>query len=241
MQTFPPTRILVAIDFGDASAHAVRAAGVLAAAFTAPLVGVHAESLEAPPYFTPDQIEALEGQQLAARKRAARYLVQTAAKLTRVAIEPRIVNGPAAAAIIDAAAAGDLVVMGTHGRRGPSRWWLGSVAERVVRSAPAPVLVVRAGDAGADSAGPADHFRRILVVGEEGAEASSAEGYATRLARQFDGRVVERLTRCREEMAVQREASLVAVDVPGQSGGPLSEAAERLIRTCQLPMLFVPQ
>jgi nucleotide-binding universal stress UspA family protein len=37
----------------------------------------------------------------------------------------------------------DLVVMGTHGRRGPSHWMIGSVAERVVRSAPCPVLVVR--------------------------------------------------------------------------------------------------
>jgi nucleotide-binding universal stress UspA family protein len=37
----------------------------------------------------------------------------------------------------------DLIVMGTHGRRGPSHWMIGSVAERVVRSAPCPVLVVR--------------------------------------------------------------------------------------------------
>jgi len=238
MQTFPPTRILAAVDFGDASAHAVRVAGALAVRFTARLVGVHAESLEAPPYFTHDQIEALEGQQQAARKRAAQYLVQTTATLTTVPIEPHIVNGPAAAAIIDAAEAGDLVVMGTHGRRGPSRWWLGSVAERVVRSAPAPVLVVRAGDVRAD---PADRFRRILVVAEEGAGESSTDRYATRLAESFDGRVAGRLTRCSEEMILRREASLVAVGVPGQSGGRLSEVAEQLIRTCRLPMLFVPE
>jgi nucleotide-binding universal stress UspA family protein len=35
----------------------------------------------------------------------------------------------------------DLIVMGTHGRTGPSHWLLGSVAERVARSAPCPVLV----------------------------------------------------------------------------------------------------
>ncbi len=39
----------------------------------------------------------------------------------------------------------DLIVMGTHGRRGVSRALLGSVAESVVRSAPCPVLTVRAG------------------------------------------------------------------------------------------------
>jgi len=37
----------------------------------------------------------------------------------------------------------DLVVVGTHGRRGIARWLLGSVAEAVVRLAPCPVLVVR--------------------------------------------------------------------------------------------------
>lgn len=36
----------------------------------------------------------------------------------------------------------DLIVVGTHGRTGPSRLLLGSVAERVVRTAPCPVLAV---------------------------------------------------------------------------------------------------
>src|SRR5688572_6510846 len=40
--------------------------------------------------------------------------------------------------------AADLIVMGTHGRRGVSRALLGSVAETVVRTAPCPVLTVRA-------------------------------------------------------------------------------------------------
>ena len=37
----------------------------------------------------------------------------------------------------------DLIVIGTHGRTGLQRWILGSVAERVVRMAPCPVLTVR--------------------------------------------------------------------------------------------------
>ncbi len=48
--------------------------------------------------------------------------------------------------IIDSTAASlgiDLIVMGTHGRRGIKRALLGSVAETVVRSAPCPVLTVR--------------------------------------------------------------------------------------------------
>jgi nucleotide-binding universal stress UspA family protein len=38
----------------------------------------------------------------------------------------------------------DLLVMATHGRKGASRFWLGSVTEEVIRSANCPVLVLRA-------------------------------------------------------------------------------------------------
>jgi nucleotide-binding universal stress UspA family protein len=37
----------------------------------------------------------------------------------------------------------DIIIMGTAGRHGLSRFWLGSVAENVVRYAPCPVLVVK--------------------------------------------------------------------------------------------------
>lgn len=47
----------------------------------------------------------------------------------------------------------DLIVIGTHGRRGVSRLLLGSDAERIVRSAPVPVLLVRAAQVAADASG----------------------------------------------------------------------------------------
>ena len=37
----------------------------------------------------------------------------------------------------------DLIVMGSHGRSGPSRWVLGSVTEKVLRAATVPMIVVR--------------------------------------------------------------------------------------------------
>jgi nucleotide-binding universal stress UspA family protein len=49
----------------------------------------------------------------------------------------------------------DLIVMGTHGRRGISRALLGSVTEAVVRSAPCPVLTVRLREAHDSHAGAA--------------------------------------------------------------------------------------
>lgn len=36
--------------------------------------------------------------------------------------------------------AGDLIIIGTHGRKGLEKMWMGSVAERVVRRAPCPIL-----------------------------------------------------------------------------------------------------
>jgi len=236
MPTYPPTRILVAVDFGEASNHAVRAAGAIAGTTGAALVGLHAESLEAPPYFTHGQIEALEHQQQETRKRAKQYLVQVASRLTPVAIEPLVTDGPAADAILDAATGADLIVMGTHGRRGASRWWLGSVAERVVRGARVPVLVLRADDTRHDTAA---HFERVLVV-DDGSATENAERYAAGLAASFGGQPIERLRDCSETTVEGRHATLLAIGLP-DAGGRLPELAERMIRTCALPMLFVPE
>ena len=56
-----------------------------------------------------------------------------------------VLTGDARREIIDYAARErvDLIVMGTHGRTGAAHLFLGSVAERVVRTAPCPVLTVR--------------------------------------------------------------------------------------------------
>jgi nucleotide-binding universal stress UspA family protein len=51
----------------------------------------------------------------------------------------------------------DLIIMGTHGRGGVNRMLLGSVAEKVIRTAPCPVLIIR----GVASAG--EHFEPATV------------------------------------------------------------------------------
>lgn len=62
------------------------------------------------------------------------------------AVTAESAGGPAADAILREAKkwSADLIAMGTHGRRGMRHVLLGSEAERVVRSSPVPVLLVRA-------------------------------------------------------------------------------------------------
>lgn len=60
-------------------------------------------------------------------------------------VETKVLEGSPSRVIVEQSAVSDcdLVVMGTHGRGGIDRLLLGSVAERVVRSSPVPVLTVR--------------------------------------------------------------------------------------------------
>ncbi|SRR5450756_761138 len=80
---------------------------------------------------------------------ACAYLSAVAARLQadglKVSAEVITVSGPVADAIIDFAKEkhAELIAMSTHGRTGPARWFLGSVADRVVRGAGMPVLMVR--------------------------------------------------------------------------------------------------
>lgn len=75
-------------------------------------------------------------------KEAVDFVVNEGAKVG-VKVEAKVVEGNPAKKIVDEAENYDLVVMGTLGRTGISKLLLGSVAERVVRFAPCPVLVVR--------------------------------------------------------------------------------------------------
>ncbi|MFC4987481.1 MULTISPECIES: universal stress protein [Saliphagus] len=74
--------------------------------------------------------------------------VEEMAEARGVEAETSVVEGSPSRVIVEQAAPDrcDLVVMGTHGRGGIDRLLLGSVAERVVRSSPVPVLTVRVGD-----------------------------------------------------------------------------------------------
>ncbi|WP_101294200.1 universal stress protein [Halegenticoccus soli] len=77
-------------------------------------------------------------------KRAVEYVAE-AARDAAVPVETAIVHGSPERTILRYADDNDidLIVMGTHGRRGLERYLLGSTTERIVRSATVPVLTVR--------------------------------------------------------------------------------------------------
>ncbi|WP_336022571.1 universal stress protein [Halobellus salinisoli] len=85
-------------------------------------------------------VEALreEGEQAVAR-------VAKEAEAAGIAVETAVETGIAHRSIVEYVETEgiDLVVMGTHGRTGVGRFLLGSVAEKVVRTADAPVMTVR--------------------------------------------------------------------------------------------------
>jgi nucleotide-binding universal stress UspA family protein len=155
------TRILVPTDF---SPHAERAFGyatTLAQRFGATLGLLHvvedpfvsgAWSAEV---YVPNVVELLNElianaeQRLAALEHSASALGLTA--------ETAVITGRPAHDIAEYAKEGgfNLIVMGTHGRTGLSHVVMGSVAERVVRSAPCPVLTVHADEAAGERQAPA--------------------------------------------------------------------------------------
>jgi nucleotide-binding universal stress UspA family protein len=141
-------RVLYATDFSTASRRAFTTAVALARSSGARLTTMHALGPVLPA--VPEQlIDAVVLDQL--EKQTERW---SARELTRLADKARAAGvrattalrrGQPVAQILRTARAErtDLIVVGTHGRHGLARFFLGSVAERLVAMAPCPVVTVR--------------------------------------------------------------------------------------------------
>jgi universal stress protein A len=134
-------------DFSDEANHAEREAVRLARKLQADLVLLHV-SVETPLYGENPFGMADVKQIYAAQARwADTYLAERADALTKHGVPTRWRRrvGVVDTVITDTAREedADYIVMGTHGRGGIARLMLGSVADRVVRTAPCPVVTVR--------------------------------------------------------------------------------------------------
>lgn len=142
-------RILVPLDFSHHSDHALDLAVDLARRFEAEVHVLHAVHLPAQ-LVAPDQVMIPRDLWSAVRDAAARRLEKTLQKLGDAGVEgtSHLLELPAPTAIVETASKvqADLIVMGTRGLTGLKHVILGSVAERVLRTAPCPVLTTRADD-----------------------------------------------------------------------------------------------
>jgi nucleotide-binding universal stress UspA family protein len=142
----PFRRVLVATDLSETSQGALKLAIELARTLGSELTVLH--TCEIPAYsYTPElamaPVDLLSPVVDAARVRLTELMrqVHESCPGARSLLE---VGVPAERILSAASAAGaDLIVVGTHGRRGVAHALLGSVAEKVVRSSPVPVLAVR--------------------------------------------------------------------------------------------------
>ena len=141
-------RILCPVDFSDSADHAMRYAAALAENFGAELTLLHvvAPLMAALPGETalPDTLQAdINDLADACRER----LEQLVGKLTTAGlnVQHTVLSGVPFIEIIRYARETemDLIVMGTHGRTGLGHLLIGSVAERVVRKSPCPVLTIK--------------------------------------------------------------------------------------------------
>jgi universal stress protein A len=143
----PFKKILVPVDFSDCSKQALLDAIAVGAGMNSEIAVLHA--YENPAYVLPmsgyvgptaDMLARLRNQltdELEAMAEQAREKGLTA--------ETQLIEGIPYKTVVDFAKewGADLIVMGTHGRTGLSHALTGSVAERVVRLSPCPVLVSR--------------------------------------------------------------------------------------------------
>lgn len=143
------SEILLTLDGSPMAEAAIPHARALARAFEArvtlfsvvEIVSIHPQPGIVAPMVGPGVNIEMEMDQ------ARDYLQSIAGQLKAEGIQVRSVvrEGDAASQICDYAAenASDIIVMSTHGRSGLQRWVYGSVADRVLRGAEVPVLLIR--------------------------------------------------------------------------------------------------
>jgi nucleotide-binding universal stress UspA family protein len=138
----PIHTILHPTDFSERSALALPVACALARDYGARLVVLH---VAAPPPVAYSEGVFIPPDNLAIIEEAKRHLDQVPVG-DGIAVERRFEEGDPVEGILRVAelSRADLIVMGTHGRTGLSRLFMGSVAEQVLRKAPCPVLTLKA-------------------------------------------------------------------------------------------------
>jgi universal stress protein A len=145
--------ILHATDFSDLAANAFHAAFALARAHNARLILLYVKQPQ-------ESIQGEFGLSLPEPEEADADILDRLAELlpegSPVQVERLVAYGMTAEVIVQVAKEQhcDLIVLGTHGRKGLARLFYGNVADQVTRSAPCPVLALRSSQTEADEPAP---------------------------------------------------------------------------------------
>ena len=175
-------RILCPSDLSEGSARAFHHALVLGRWYGAQIIALHVN--EVPMFGVVDPLGG-SASSLGARAGAQAWLDGAAewARRDGLTCSVAIGNGSPAIEIADAAEAldVDLIVLGSHGRRGMARWFLGSVAEKVLRIAPCPVLTVVAPS---DRRRPSAAHKQVLCAVDFSSSSSETLAHALSMAQE---------------------------------------------------------
>jgi nucleotide-binding universal stress UspA family protein len=187
-------RILCPIDFSEFSTLAFRHAVSLAEHYRASLVALHVLEMWKYPYADyaaadgGDYANLRKSLHMGAKEHLHGFVKQHPHE--RIHPELAICEGRAADSILSFAQREkfDLIVMGTHGRRGFDRLVLGSTTNRVMRRACSPVLVVSHPEHNVMTTGPDGRHRlsRILYCTDFSINSDRAQQYAVSVAAEYD-------------------------------------------------------
>ena len=173
--------ILAATDFSEQATLALRIAARLTKQFHSRLHVLHVESPQAYAPGAGTVLQALEALDIkAAHERLHEYAIAIP-EVRCTKHEEMVLPGPVVEAIYEATETKgiDLVVLGSHGRSGLSKVFLGSVAEAAVRGLPCPVLVI-----GPHCLQPFHRLKSILLATDFSSESTPAAKCSISIARE---------------------------------------------------------
>jgi nucleotide-binding universal stress UspA family protein len=181
-------KILCPVDFFPASDAAARYAAALASNYDAKLHLLHVIAPFVPSSFeiaipTVDLAKSVEE-----NSRRELNTLESALRETDIEVQSELQCGDVYDEIKRAIKVEepDLIVMGTHGRRGVERWFMGSTTEKLLRHSPVPLVTI---SAAREKAFNGTRFRRILVTTDFSDGTADALNYAFSVAQENESKV----------------------------------------------------